>query len=154
MRHIQDWLDEYAVSHKNATNKAIHWVCVPLIVWSIVLLFGSIPVPEVLANAHLNWAWVVSGFSIIWYFYLSQPLAIGMTFFLAALNYLSIQVQETSPYPIWAIGLAIFIISWIGQFFGHHIEGKKPSFIKDIQFLLIGPIWLLHFVYKQIGLKH
>jgi uncharacterized membrane protein YGL010W len=77
-----------------------------------------------------------------------------MTIFLVLLNYLSLQVQETAFYPTWAIGLAVFVISWIGQFYGHHIEGKKPSFLKDIQFLLIGPIWLLHFVYKQIGLKY
>jgi uncharacterized membrane protein YGL010W len=154
MRHIQEWLDEYAVSHKNSTNKAIHWVCVPLIVWSLVLLLMSIPLPYAMSKAQLNWAWIISGLAIIWYFFLSPSLAIGMTLFLAALNYLSIQVQEISPYPTWSIGLAVFIFAWVGQFFGHHIEGKKPSFLKDIQFLLIGPIWLLHFVYKQIGIKY
>ena len=154
MRQIQDWLDEYAVSHRNSTNKVIHWICVPLIVWSIVVLLASIPVPEILANAHLNWAWIISGLSIMWYFFLSPPLAIGMTVFLIALNYLSIQVQEISSYPTWAIGLGVFAIAWIGQFFGHHIEGKKPSFLKDIQFLLIGPVWLMHFIYNKIGLKY
>jgi hypothetical protein len=74
-----------------------------------------------------------------------------MTVFLIALNYLSLQVQETSSYPTWAIGLGVFAIAWIGQFFGHHIEGKKPSFLKDIQFLLIGPVWLMHFIYNKIG---
>ena len=51
------------------------------------------------------------------------------------------------------VSLTMFFIAWILQFIGHKIEGKKPSFIKDIQFLLIGPAWLLGFIYKKIGIK-
>lgn len=50
----------------------------------------------------------------------------------------------------WMVFLGVFILSWIGQFYGHKIEGKKPSFLKDLQFLLIGPVWLLHFIYKKL----
>jgi uncharacterized membrane protein YGL010W len=154
MRSIQEWLDEYALSHQNSTNKGIHWICVPLIAWSIVLLLTSIPVPSTFKLYNLNWAWIASSLAIIWYFFLSTSLAIGMTIFLGALNYLSAQVQQTTSYPVWTIGVSIFVIAWIGQFFGHHIEGKKPSFLKDLQFLLIGPLWLMHFIYNKIGLKY
>ena len=34
------------------------------------------------------------------------------------------------------------MIAWIGQFIGHKIEGAKPSFFEDLQFLLIGPAWV------------
>ena len=51
------------------------------------------------------------------------------------------------------IFLSIFIIAWIGQFIGHKIEGKKPAFFKDLQFLLIGPLWLLSFIYKKLNIK-
>lgn len=54
----------------------------------------------------------------------------------------------------WMIFLAVFIITWILQFVGHKIEGKKPSFLKDLQFLLIGPIWLLSFVLKKLGIRY
>lgn len=154
MRGIQEWLDEYAISHQNSTNKGIHWICVPLIAWSIVLLLSSIPVPNPFVPHDLNWAWFFSGLAIIWYFFLSTSLAFGMVIFLGALNYLSVQVQQTSSYPVWAIGVSIFVIAWIGQFLGHHIEGKKPSFLKDLQFLLIGPLWLMHFIYNKLGLKY
>jgi uncharacterized membrane protein YGL010W len=154
MRSIQEWLDEYAVSHQNSTNKVIHWICVPLIVWSIILLFLSIPEPLFLSNLNLNWAWIASGLAVIYYSLLSPALAIGMTIFLGTLNFFSLQVEITSSYPVWTIGLAIFVIAWIGQFFGHQIEGKKPSFLKDIQFLLIGPVWLMHFIYKKLGWKY
>jgi uncharacterized membrane protein YGL010W len=45
--------------------------------------------------------------------------------------------------PLFYTSLLIFVVAWVGQFYGHHIEGKKPSFLKDLQFLLIGPAWVL-----------
>jgi uncharacterized membrane protein YGL010W len=56
--------------------------------------------------------------------------------------------------PLWLVSLVIFAVAWIGQFYGHKVEGKKPSFFKDIQFLLIGPAWLMHFVYKKLGIPY
>jgi uncharacterized membrane protein YGL010W len=53
--------------------------------------------------------------------------------------------------PVWKICAAIFVLAWIGQFIGHKIEGKNPSFFKDVVFLLIGPAWLMSFVYKKLG---
>jgi uncharacterized membrane protein YGL010W len=55
---------------------------------------------------------------------------------------------------LWAISLIIFALAWIFQFVGHKIEGKKPSFFKDVQFLLIGPAWLMHFVYKKLNISY
>ena len=51
------------------------------------------------------------------------------------------------------IYLLIFIIAWVGQFIGHKIEGQKPSFFEDIQFLLIGPAWIISFIYKKMGIN-
>jgi uncharacterized membrane protein YGL010W len=52
------------------------------------------------------------------------------------------------------ISLGVFVLAWIVQFYGHKIEGKKPSFLKDVQFLMIGPAWLMHFIYKKIGISY
>lgn len=60
-------------------------------------------------------------------------------------------VVLTSIFAIEALHLpglwiysAIFVVAWIAQFYGHHVEGKKPSFFADLQFLMIGPLWLLY----------
>jgi uncharacterized membrane protein YGL010W len=66
-------------------------------------------------------------------------------------NYL---ISQYSRIPLWVISLIIFTGAWIGQFIGHKIEGKKPSFLKDVQFLLIGPAWLLSFIYKKLGISY
>ena len=63
-------------------------------------------------------------------------------------------IENIIPLSLWKISLFVFTIAWIGQFVGHKIEGKKPSFFQDIQFLLIGPAWLLSFIYNKYGIKY
>lgn len=152
MRKLDKLLEEYGVSHKNPVNKLIHWICVPFIILSIIFLLGAIPAPEIMSNKGLNWAFVVMGAALFYYMFLSTSLALGMliVFFIMAIIFEI--VLESTSYPIWGIGLTIFVLAWIGQFYGHKIEGKKPSFLKDVQFLLIGPIWLLNSLYKRLGI--
>lgn len=156
MKSIHSLLDEYGESHQNATNKTIHWICVPAIVVSLLGLLWAIPVPEAFVKVGplLNWASIFVGLAWIYYVVLSPKLAIGIlpvVVGMLAINYL-IWLQAGSY--IWLVSLIIFTVAWVGQFIGHNIEGKKPSFLKDIQFLLIGPIWLLSFVYRTIGIKY
>ena len=155
-RKIHALLNEYGESHKNHTNKTIHWICVPLIVMSVIGLFWSIPVPPVfeeIGNGWLNWGTIFVGLAFLYYIVLSIPLTLGMVFVAGGMvvgNYLI----AASPAPIWLVSVIIFVAAWIGQFIGHNIEGKKPSFLKDVQFLMIGPLWLLSFIYRRAGIKY
>lgn len=159
MRKIDKLLSEYGESHQNHTNKTIHWICVPLIFLSVVGLIASIPsgiVQSMLGenNPYANWAAIVLILVLLYYVSLSIPLSFGMMLFgafcLVLVNYLS----RLEIAPLWVVSLVIFFGAWVGQFYGHKIEGKKPSFLKDIQFLLIGPAWLMHFIYKRIGIPY
>ncbi len=151
MKPVSEWLDAYGESHQNATNKTIHWICVPLIVLSVVGLLWSIPVPAALAAASpwLNWASISLLAAVIYYFVLSFSLGLGLLGFAVALLAVTAWLDQL-PAPLWAISAAIFIAAWIGQFIGHILEGKKPSFFQDVQFLLIGPMWLMSFVYRRL----
>ncbi len=159
MRKIDQLLSEYGESHQNSTNKAIHWICVPLIFFSIIGLVASIP-SNVLqsffgeGNPYANWATVALVFVIVYYVSLSIPLSIGMMLFAALCLFVLNFIVQFNIAPLWMISLIIFVVAWIGQFYGHRVEGKKPSFLKDIQFLLIGPAWLMHFVYKKLGIPY
>lgn len=156
-KKLQHLLEEYGESHQNATNKSIHWICVPAIFWSIVALLYSIPNSLLIelfgAHSLSNWAVVAMIPVLIYYFYLSVSATAGMLIFIYSCLFLSEILLHYSPVPLWTIAITVFVIAWIGQFYGHSIEGKKPSFLKDIQFLLIGPVWLLKFIYKRVGLK-
>ncbi|MES2781055.1 MAG: Mpo1-like protein [Bacteroidota bacterium] len=146
-RTLQQWFDEYGESHRNKTNKLIHWICVPSIFFSIVCLLYQVPV----AGA-LNLASISMMFATFFYIRLSSKLAAGLLLFYL-LCYAGAHLLSELSVPLWKIALTIFVVAWIGQFFGHKIEGKKPSFLQDIQFLLIGPAWLMGFVYNKLGIS-
>ena len=152
---IEQWLEEYEKSHQNPTNKLIHWLCVPLIMLSIIGLLWSIPLSYQFKINHefysINVAIIFLFLVSIYYFKLSKSLSIGMILISISLIQ-GIGLLNTLQYDLWKISLLIFVLAWIGQFIGHKIEGMKPSFFEDIQFLLIGPAWLLSFIYKKMNI--
>lgn len=155
---LNSLLEEYGESHQNSTNKLIHWICVPLIFYSIVALVYSIP-NEILRPLFgeamwVNWATITLAVVLIYYARLSLPIAIGMLLFSAACMFICHYLSSTVDVSLWIIALVIFVAAWAGQFYGHKIEGKKPSFLKDLQFLLIGPAWLMHFLFEKWGIKY
>lgn len=158
MSTLQALLDEYGESHQNRTNKRIHWVCVPVIVWTVVALLWSLPFPGgaalTLGPVPLNWATLVLVLAQLYYFRLSLTLGLGLLAYNLLMVALAVFADSTSPWPLWQVALVLFVLAWIGQFIGHQIEGKKPSFFKDVQFLLIGPAWLMSFVYRSLGLRY
>lgn len=159
MRKIDGLLAEYGLSHQNTTNKIIHWVCVPAIFFSIVGLIFSIPpgpldILSPLIGDFANWATILLAIILVYYAALSPPLALGMLLFASLCLALANLIDIVSPVPLWIVSLVIFFIAWVFQFYGHKIEGKKPSFLKDVQFLLIGPAWLMHFIYKKFGFAY
>lgn len=137
MKPIDQWFDEYSVSHRNQTNKLLHWICVPLITFSVLGMLWSL---------HPLVAGVVVVLSLGFYLMLSWQLALAML----GLSGLALWALSLMPLTFWP-SVSIFVLAWIGQFIGHHIEGKKPSFFQDIQFLMIGPVWLLGFVFRRLG---
>lgn len=153
MRTIESWLSEYGESHQNPTNKLVHWVCVPVIFFCVVgLLYGVKLGIQLTPTLELNLAMVVLVATILYYVRLSPTLAVGMALF-AAVCLVICQAIETSGLSLWQVSLALFVLAWIGQFWGHKIEGKKPSFLKDLQFLMIGPAWLMSFIYQRLGIR-
>lgn len=153
MKSIQQWLDEYGVSHQNPTNKMIHWICVPLIFFSVIGLLYSIQFPvKLIGNLNLNVALIILAIVTVYYFTLSKSLSVGMLLFSLLCIAACYQIQMITTIPLWAICIGIFVLAWIGQFYGHEVEGKKPSFLKDLQYLMIGPAWLMSFIYKKLGI--
>ena len=175
MKNIQDWFSEYGESHQNKTNKLIHWFCIPLIFWSIIALLSLIPdtLLNVFNNPFINdlihWGTFIIFLGLLFYLRLSISIFLGMLVFsiLVLLDvYLTVYLFDAHKY--WGLfksleiegdlfllilSIIVFVGSWILQFIGNKIEGKKPSFLKDIQFLLIGPAWLLGFIYKKNNIK-
>lgn len=155
MKNVNQWLAEYGESHQNPSNKLLHWICVPIIVVSLVGLLASLPVPATFAaiSPLLNWGTLLLLFGVVYYFAMSWSLALGMLVFVAAVIG-ALALLERLPGSLWLACVALFVVAWIGQFIGHHYEGKRPSFFKDVQFLMIGPLWLLSFIYRKLRIPY
>jgi uncharacterized membrane protein YGL010W len=151
MKTADEWFELYSESHRNPLNKKIHWVCIPLIVVSLLGVLASIPLT--LGLPWLNLATVVAVGALAYYVLISPRLAAGMAV-VTAVSFAMIHVLAMLPVPLWLSCLAVFAGAWVGQFVGHEIEGKKPSFFEDLQFLLIGPLWLLGATYRRAGLRY
>ena len=129
MKTITEWLDEYSDSHQNPTNKTLHWICVPTILFSII---------GILAHFSALLTTLLLVLTLIFYARLDLVLSVAMAALLLVMSWLIIILPFGKGFYI-----ALFVLAWIGQFYGHKIEGKKPSFFKDLQFLLIGPLWCM-----------
>jgi uncharacterized membrane protein YGL010W len=141
-RTIDALLATYSDSHRNPTNELIHFVCVPVIVFTLLgLLWAIHPMAALAAVAA----------SMAYYFKLSRPFAWGMLL-MSALMLAVLAMMP--PMTVLPLSLAIFVVAWIGQFIGHKIEGKKPSFLDDLRFLLVGPLFVLGFLYRRLNLAY
>lgn len=154
-RTIHDWFNAYGESHQNPTNKLIHWICVPTIYFCVVGLLYSIPVPIISpwTGSHLLASLAIALVGVF-YLRLSVPIMIGMMVWSALCFWFVRYLDAHAPYPVWAISVVLFVLAWIGQFYGHKVEGKKPSFLDDLKFLMIGPAWLMGFIYRRLGISY
>lgn len=140
MRRIERLLEEYGQSHQNKTNIIIHGVAVPVIFFVTIGLIWSLPVPEFIAHYGVTWAHLMMVPVLYYYFRLSGPIGAAMTL-LSLLSFQLIYMLDAMQISVWKLCLGLFVVMWVLQFVGHHIEGKKPSFLKDLKFLLVGPAW-------------
>jgi uncharacterized membrane protein YGL010W len=141
-RTIDTLLAQYSESHRNPTNELIHFVCVPVIVFSLLGLVWSVhPVAALAVSAAALW----------YYFRLSPPFAYGMLAMTAVMLALLAMMPR---YTVLPVSIALFVVAWMGQFVGHQIEGKKPSFFDDVRFLLIGPLFVLSFLYRRLRVAY
>ncbi|MBC8242853.1 MAG: penicillin acylase family protein [Verrucomicrobia bacterium] len=151
MTRQEKLIARYESFHQDSTNRWIHFACVPLIALSLVGLLWGIKIPTALGDelsVTLNAGAVFIGLVSVYYLFLSIGSLVGMLYFGLAASVLSISV-EASPLPLFATSLTVFVLAWAGQFVGHGIEGKKPAFTEDVQFLLVSPAWLLDALYKK-----
>jgi uncharacterized membrane protein YGL010W len=147
-------LAEYSADHQHPFNRLMHSICVPLILLALLGLLWAIPLPATLATAPpwLNLGTVALAGLVLYYLRLAPRLGLGMV--LAALVTVPLLAYAAGlQTPLWVTALVIFVLAWIGQFIGHYVEGRRPSFFRDLRFLLIGPLWVLAKLYAALGIR-
>lgn len=154
MSNLQQWFDNYSQDHQDPANRAIHWVCVPLIVWSVVAALWSVPAPTSLFKPGI-WAAAAMLGATLYYYKGSRAIGFAMLAFFVVLTLITSQLYALlGGKPLLYLAIGVFVVAWIGQFIGHKIEGRKPSFLTDLKYLLIGPAWLMSKVFNRFGWKY
>ncbi|KAF1688552.1 DUF962 domain-containing protein [Pseudoxanthomonas taiwanensis] len=155
-RRIDQLFASYSDDHRHPVNQRIHMVCVPAILWSVVALVWCIPVAGTLFRSGV---WAALAMFVAWAFYnrMSRRLGLGMlaVFFFCGCLCRLIETRLGLP-MLLKIAVAVFVVAWIGQFIGHSrwFEGRKPSFLTDLTYLLVGPAWVLAKFYRQMDWKY
>jgi uncharacterized membrane protein YGL010W len=141
MRRVDRLFENYGLYHQNPVNKVIHWICVPLIVWSVLGMLGAVsPVAAGVAIAAM----------ILFYLFLSVPLALGMLAVVVGMAWALSLLGDR----LLLVSVLTFAAAWIGQFIGRAIEGRKPAFVDDLRSFLVAPAWLLGDLYRRLGLRY
>lgn len=139
-RRVDDLLAHYGESHQNPTNELIHFIAIPLIMLSLVgLLFAAHP--------YAAYAFVAA--SMVYYARLSVVFLAIMLLWAA----LTIALVFAMGALVLPLSVGLFVGAWVLQFIGHRIEGKKPSFFEDIQYLWVGPLFVLSRLFGRLGLR-
>ncbi len=153
-RPIDRLLGNYSDDHRNPTNQVVPWICVPLIVWTVVALMWVIPVLPGIGRPGL-WAGLGMVAATGYYLKLSRPIALAMVVVFVALALVTHTMYvRLGPATLLWTAIGVFVAAWIAQFVGHEIEGKRPSFLTDVQYLLIGPIWLVGKSLRKLGIAY
>ena len=154
MRSMQDWLDGYSADHQNRTNQTLHWICVPPIVWSVIALLWTIPVPAAFLRPGA-WAVLAMVLAFYWYWKHSHRLAAALLLAFAVLGVLTnLLFHGLGAASLRWLAIGVFALAWIGQFVGHRFEGRRPSFLTDLSYLLIGPAWLMAKLLRRMGYRN
>ncbi len=139
-RRVDQLLAHYEESHRNPANEIIHFIAIPLIMLSLVgMMFALHP--------FVAYAFIAA--SMVYY------LRLSLVFLATMLLWSVLTVALVFAMGPWVLELsvAIFVGAWILQFIGHKLEGKKPSFFEDIQYLWVGPLFVLSKLFTRLGLR-
>ena len=154
MRSVHDWFASYSKDHQNPTNRLIHWICVPAILWSVIAAVWTIPVPMSIGKPGF-WCGLIMVGVLTFYWRLSRPLGAAMIVLFIALALLTnVLYEKLGARNLLSLAIVVFVVAWIGQFVGHKLEGKKPTFLTDLVYLLIGPAWLVAKVMRRLGVAY
>lgn len=153
MRTLDQFLTEYGETHRAPANQKIHFICVPAIFISTLALgwlvnLGLLGVQGA-AGEWINLSTVAGGLILLFFYARLGLRAAGWMIAWFAISIGFIFMVQASPMPLWAVAGGIWIAAWIAQLVGHNIEGAKPSFLDDLVFLLIGPL----FVLDELGVR-
>lgn len=153
MTETDGWLQRYEETHQDLTNPVIYWAAVPLVVLGTVGLFWVLPIPDEFFEISplLNWGTAFLMATAVYYFIISVSLAIGMLPFIIGIAAINMWLAG-SEFSHLYVSLGLLVAGIIGLWLGHRNGNGLRAVLQDLQFMMIGPAWLLSVLYRRIGI--
>lgn len=149
MRTLKQFLDTYAESHQNPLNQVIHIICVPAIFFATLGLMWLVPIGRFIPGVPADLAASIN-LATVFALFIGMPYYLRLSFgsFLTGaawslLSFAGIAAIQSHGLSLFWISATVWVVAWAVQFYGHHVEGAKPSFADDVQFLMIGPLFVM-----------
>ncbi len=155
MSETDQWLSDYGANHRDIDNAGLYWLAVPVLVVGTVGLLWSLPVPEAFnkISPFLNWGTAFLMAAVVYYFIISVSLALGMLPFLLGVAALAMWLKD-SHYPLVWVSAGLTSVAVFGLWFGQHTTGGIRAVLRDIQLMMIAPVWLLSNLYRRLGIPY
>lgn len=148
MKTLVEQMSVYAAYHRDPTNKAIHFLFVPLIIWSamgLLIQAGSVT----LGALEVTLAHAVALVLLAYYLRLDFALGVAMVFLFTFLLVTALEVDEflgpaADGGQAWMLFAAVFAGSWIAQVIGHSaFEHRKPALVDNVFQVFVAPIFVM-----------
>lgn len=154
MKSLADHMCVYAAYHRNPVNRAIHFVFVPAIVWTLMIALDKLPLFTV-SNVTVTAAFVITAVLLTWYIALDLSLGIAATAVFTVLLVGAIQINATvSPAAAWGIAGGLFVASWIFQFVGHGVwEKRRPALMDNLFQVFVAPMFIISETAFSLGFR-
>ena len=155
MPETDRWLDDYGASHRDITHPVVYWLSVFVVVFGTVGLLWAVPVPDefIEISPILNWGTAFLLAAVVYYFIISLPLAFGMLPFVMCVVAFHVWLQ-ISAYSSLHASLGLLAGGLVGLYLGHYRHGGLRAVAKDVQLMMIAPVWLLSRLYRRLGIPH
>ena len=143
MKSLNEQLMTYQQQHTNKLNRLTHYVGIPLIIFSLLMLLNWISI-DIATKWQISFAWIFLIATAVYYFLLNIRLAIVATVLLIVMLFIAAWFAKPTPTIFsGSLFLILFIGGWVLQFVGHFFEKQKPAFFFSAKQLLIGPLFVL-----------
>jgi len=135
-------LASYASVHRSGRNKATHFVGIPIIVFSLLLILAQWRLE--IGGREWTMAMVVAIVAALGWIALDVGVGIIMALILVPTWYAAEAFAGAlGPSSTWVAFVVLFVGGWALQFLGHHYEGKRPALADNIFQAFIGPMFLV-----------
>jgi uncharacterized membrane protein YGL010W len=152
---LDEWADRYGALKARGPGNVSAWLGIPLLVMSLIGMLWSVPVPAVLRDASpgINYATLFILATFVYYCILSVSLALGAMVFLLAATVPSVWISGAGV-PLFPVAAAVFVVTFVWQLLDTWRAHRRMLVIPNLQYIMLGPLWLLRAAYRSLGLTY